>query len=270
MANYVIGDIHGCYDQLIKLLNFIHFSATKDTLWFTGDLINRGPKSLEVLRFISSLPRVNLSLGNHDFRLLLHIFTQIPCSNSTLATTLAAPDILQLGHWLRKQPVIYYHKAFNTLLLHAGLPPQWSLEQAIGYAKEIEKHLQSEQYIDFLVAMAPYYESGNSLIWHDNLSTEKRLAYILNAFTRIRFCNAQGTLDLKTKANNHPSSEYLPWFQLTPLAHSGLTITFGHWAALHGKTGIDNIYALDTGCERGCQLTALCLENKKLFSVPCP
>jgi bis(5'-nucleosyl)-tetraphosphatase (symmetrical) len=269
MAHYAIGDIHGCYAQLMKLLDTIQYSPNKDTLWFTGDLVTRGPQSLKVLQFISKLPNVIITLGNHEFRLLTYVFCDIPCIQPSLQEILASPELHHLCHWLRKQPLMHHDATLGYTLVHAGLAPQWSLEQAQNCAKEVEAHLKGNQYAQFLSKIAPHLAQKEPVIWDDSLEGDARWGCIINCFTRIRFCNEQGMLELKTKDRTHPSPEYMPWFKLKNRANRHLNILFGHWAALHGKTETDNVHALDTGCDHGYRLTAMRLETKELISIPC-
>lgn len=269
MAHYAIGDIHGCYKQLIRLLDKIHFSPKTDTLWFTGDLINRGPHSLQVLQFVSTLPQTIVTLGNHEFHLLKQAFCNIPCLKLGTQAILSSPDCDRLCHWLRQQPLMHHDRNLGYTLVHAGLAPQWSLQKAQACAKEVEMHLRGTQYVQFLSDIAPYLAQNEPMAWHDNLQGAKRWGCIVNYFTRMRFCNEQGVLELKTKGSTHASLDYVPWFKLKNRANRHLNILFGHWASLQGKTDTQNVHALDTGCDHGDQLTAMRLEDEKLISIPC-
>lgn len=273
MTHYAIGDIQGCFDQLIQLLDKLHFSPETDTLWFTGDLVNRGPKSLETLRFVSKLPKVVVTLGNHDLRLLTYVFGKAPLVANqapTLENTLQAPDLAELCHWLRRQVLLHHDADLGYTLVHAGLAPQWSLSEALAYAREVETVLRGEDFRRFLAILPDYLSHSAPTIWQDSLQGDARLGCLINYFTRIRFCDLQGGLDLKTKDRVHPiPREYVPWFRFPTRATQSLRIIFGHWAALHGKTSIARIHALDTGCDHGFRLTALCLQNEKLTSVSC-
>jgi bis(5'-nucleosyl)-tetraphosphatase (symmetrical) len=272
MAHYAIGDIHGCYDQLIQLLDKIQFSPHTDTLWLTGDLVSRGPKSLETLRFVSQLPQVVMTLGNHDLRLLTYAFNpkKRAFPNHTLEEILKAPDLFSLCHWLRKQPLLHYDATLNFVLVHAGLAPQWRLDEAISYAEEVESTLQGENYIEFLRSLPKYLSTQTHLCWQPQLNGYERLGCIINYFTRMRFCDKHACLDLTVKDCKHPSKSYYPWFQVPNRKNQALNILFGHWAALQGKTGVANVHALDTGCDYGYCLTALRLEDRKRISIKCP
>lgn len=266
MSNYVIGDIQGCFNELIALLDQIQFNSQYDQLWFTGDLVNRGPQSLAVLRYVKNLENPIIVLGNHDLHLLAVVKGKATLRpDDTLDEILTAPDCDSLCDWLRQQRLLYHHSALNYTLVHAGIPPQWTLKQALGYSQEVEKVLQSPNYQELLNHL--YGDTPSQ--WDENLTGWPRLRLIINYFTRLRFCDNQGTLELKTKGKpmHSPSSEFKPWFKIP--THRDLKIVFGHWAALEGKTDEPNIFALDTGCVWGKCLTAMRLEDKVRFSVPC-
>lgn len=267
MATYVIGDIHGCLEQLQQLLQLINFDNQNDTLWFTGDLINRGPQSLETLRFIKSLGSNHICvLGNHDLVLLaLHAkqLTLPKDRSNNFDQILEAVDSDELLQWLQTRPVAYYDAKFNALLVHAGVLPQWSLEQILSYAGEIETALQGPN------AAALFKEMYGNLpdTWSPNLIGWNRLRFLMNCFTRMRFCSKTGQLDLAPKGIQ-PALGFDAWFEIDTVRDSELTILFGHWAALLGKTNKSNFIGLDTGCVWGHQLTALRLEDRKYFAVP--
>ena len=273
MAIYAIGDIQGCYEPLVKLLDKVNFDPAVDKLWSVGDLVNRGPQSLETLRFLKSLgPAFFTVLGNHD----LHFMALATGAFSggkkrTLKPLLTAPDCAELCEWLRYFPLLH-HQTVTTesgpqdfLMMHAGLAPSWTINQALSYANEVADTLQSENYIDFLEAM--YGDEPD--LWNESLEGMTRLRVITNYFTRLRFCNAEGRLDLavKTGLGSTPSG-YKPWYEFQTLANN-VNILFGHWAALEGITNTPNIYALDTGCVWGRCLTMLRLEDKQLFCTDC-
>lgn len=269
MATYVIGDIHGCYQQLLLLLDTIKFDSKKDLLWFTGDLINGGPQPAEVIRFIKSLGDKQVCvLGNHDLVLL-----------GVAAGMMAAPHDREIGFepvfeaadcddlisWLRLRPVIHYDAKFNVLLVHAGVLPKWSLQEIQGYAREIENILRGEH------ATELYSEMYGNLpdTWSNTLTSWERIRFLINCFTRMRFCTPDGTLDLIAKGNvNHAPDGFKPWFEIPTIRDTNLKVLFGHWAALMGHTGVDNAIALDTGCVWGHSLTALRLDDWQYFSVP--
>lgn len=271
MATYAIGDIQGCFDALLRLLEKIAYNPDKDTLWFTGDLINRGSKSLETLRFIKDLgPRAITVLGNHDLGMLTVARGAEPFEghHHTFGDILAAKDKEDLLSWLEHRPLLYYYAELGYLLVHAGLYPWWNLDFALSLAKEVETVLQGPNKMAFY----QHHYGNTPERWQDNLQGYDRLRFIVNAFTRMRFCSLDGTLDLITKeSNEHASKDYVPWFELwnknkTP---HHFKILFGHWAALKGVCPVPNAFALDTGCVWGNALTAMRLEDKKRFSVEC-
>lgn len=267
MSDYVIGDVQGCYEPLMRLLDEIQFNERSDTLWFVGDLVNRGPHSLEVLHFIRSLasPPV-IVLGNHDLHLLSRIFLphRLFADDDTLTSILLASDKEELGHWLRQQPLMVHNPQQRVVLCHAGIAPMWTLEQAKTYAREVETHLRGEHFLEFLSNMY-----GNQPdLWQNNLQGFDRLRIITNYFTRMRFCNSEGRLILQYKGNlSGALAHYIPWYLVPNRPYINADILFGHWAALKGICPIKGIYALDTGCYWGENLTALRLQDKQRFSV---
>ncbi|MDF1645755.1 MAG: symmetrical bis(5'-nucleosyl)-tetraphosphatase [Legionellaceae bacterium] len=272
MTDYAIGDIQGCYEPLMRLLKHIAFDAHQDRLWFVGDLVNRGPDSLQVLRFIQALPITpRIVLGNHDLHLLCQIFlpNQVPKSDDTLGAILNAPDKKALGHWLRKQPLLHHDEALNCVMTHAGIAPTWTLAQAKTYARHLEDTLQSGQYLHFLSHMygnLPNHLSDDSSNHH---SETERLRMICNALTRMRFCNSAGHLELTLKSTpKNTPAHYFPWYALPTRQPIDADLIFGHWAALQGNCPTPGIHAIDTGCVWGGPLTALRLHDKQRFSVP--
>jgi bis(5'-nucleosyl)-tetraphosphatase (symmetrical) len=267
MANYAIGDIHGCLHEFTALLKLINFSENRDKLWLVGDLVNRGPHSLEVLRFIRSIEKsVIITLGNHDLHLLaLQFMPRLHAKFPLLGPIFAAPDCAELLHWLRMQPIMHYDDKLGFAMSHAGIFPHWEIEQASMYAREFESTLRSKKYSDLLFHM---YGSKPER-WEEKLSGWDRLRFIVNAFTRMRFCSADGKLNLTCKAEigSEPFG-YMPWFKVPNRKNSMIKIIFGHWAALAGKTDEPNIFALDTACVYGGKLTALRLEDEEEFSIP--
>lgn len=264
MATYIIGDVQGCYPELEHLLKVIHYDPTHDRLGFVGDLVNRGPQSLQTLRWIKQLPNPIVVLGNHDLYLLALGFECTQYSGKhTLHDILNAPDKEELLHWLRKQPLIYHDPHANFLIVHAGLPPQWSNDIAIQRAQEVERILQGDRFKQLLENMLGLKPD----CWDDHLIGWNRLRYIINAFTRMRFVDSHGCLDLFSKETETVKpTVYKPWFENKD--PEGVDIIFGHWAALQGNVNKPHFYALDTGCIWGGRLTALRIEDKQLFSVP--
>ena len=268
MATYAIGDIQGCYAALEKLLQVIAFDAASDVLWSTGDLVNRGAQSLEVLRFFSRLGKQHrIVLGNHDLHLLaVAVGTRERHKNDTLDAILAAPDRNELIEWLRQLPLLVHDEALNYVMTHAGIAPMWNLAQAKSAAKEVESVLQGAQATTFFKEMygsLPDY-------WRDDLHGNDRLRCIVNYFTRMRYCHADGRLDLTYKGSIAEKPAALtPWFEMPNRANTNENIIFGHWAALAGKANVPGVFPLDTGCVWGGCLSAMRLEDRMLFNVSC-
>jgi bis(5'-nucleosyl)-tetraphosphatase (symmetrical) len=266
VATYAIGDIQGCLDPLQRLLKKCNFDIDRDRLWIAGDLVNRGPDSLLTLRFLYSLrEHIDIVLGNHDLHLLaVAAGFKKPTRSDTLDAILAAPDCNELLNWLRVQPLVHHDAALSFTMVHAGIPPQWSIHQALGYAHEVESILRGDNANDFLKVM--YGNEPSS--WSDDLDGMDRIRLITNYFTRMRFCTSTGELELTTKSGVSDTPEHLyPWFALNNRVAKRDNIIFGHWAALGGKTHQKNIFGLDTGCVWGGELTAMRLEDMQLYSV---
>lgn len=266
MPTYVIGDVQGCYDHLERLLKKMNFNASQDQLWFAGDLVNRGPKSLEVLRFVNALGSNAISvLGNHDLHLLALAYVDAkPNASDTLEAILSAPDRDDLLAWLAAQPLMHVDEQHKVVLTHAGIPPIWNLQQATDYANEVQRVMQSEQRVGYLEHL--YGDQPDC--WYEQLTAWDRLRLITNYFTRMRLCDTKGRLELKSKGKPEPKASNLrPWFEYPSLVAPEYTLLFGHWAALEGVTGRDDILALDTGAVWGGQLTALRLDDRRYFRV---
>jgi bis(5'-nucleosyl)-tetraphosphatase (symmetrical) len=265
MATYAIGDVQGCFDELLALLKMFSFNLQKDKLWFTGDLVNRGPKSLEVLRFVMDLPNVVCVLGNHDLTLLALAYTDIKIKYHNLNSILSAPDCEQLLNWLRQRVLFYEDTHFDYVLVHAGIPPQWSVVDAKSYAQEVETLLRGENFRLLLENMFGNYPNN----WSPQLTGWDRYRFIINALTRLRFCHLDGSLELSYKGKIHLAPPgIVPWYYF-PIKNNNKKILFGHWAALEGQTGNPIIEALDTGCFWGGALTAMRLEDGKKFVLGC-
>lgn len=275
MATYAIGDLQGCYHSLEKLLKHIAYQPQQDRLWFCGDLVNRGPDSLACLRFVKHLVETQQAitvLGNHDLHLLA-VYFQNQCLNpdDTLTEILQAPDAHALCHWLRQQALIHFDSQLNCLLVHAGLPPQWSVNIALALTEEVNQQLRGDHYLNVLVNM--YGNQPHQ--WQDNLKGSERSRFIINACTRLRFCDAAGKLDLSYKGTiDHAPASLIPWFAHPECKwrqdNDDLTIVFGHWAALYPhwqQIKSRNIIPLDSGCVWGHALTAVRLEDRQLFQV---
>jgi bis(5'-nucleosyl)-tetraphosphatase (symmetrical) len=265
MATYAIGDIQGCYDEMRRLLDTIGFDPAQDRLWLVGDLVNRGPQSPEVLRYLRGLgERAIAVLGNHDLHLLVVAAgVRKPHRGDTLDALLAAPDRDELLDWLRRQRLMHVDAGYA--MVHAGLLPQWSIAQALALAREVETALQGPDYGEFLNCMY-----GNAPVqWHDDLSGYDRLRVIINAMTRLRLCTPDGVMEFthKTGLADAPAG-YLPWFDIPGRASSDTPVLFGHWAAL-GLTLRADVLGLDSGCVWGRRLTAVRLEDRCVFQCGC-
>jgi bis(5'-nucleosyl)-tetraphosphatase (symmetrical) len=268
MTTYAIGDIQGCFAELEKLLAQIHFNPEHDTLWFTGDLVNRGPRSLEVLRFVKSLGEKHIIvLGNHDLHLLAVAYgVRETHRGDTLEEILNAADKVELIDWLRHRPLLHYDKSTRFVMTHAGLAPSWSLAQARQLAHEVETVLRSDSVTVFFKNMYGNLPDR----WDEHLAGMERMRCIINFFTRMRFCYVDGRIDLAYKGEiAGKPQDLIPWFDVPDRVNVNEKIIFGHWAALGGKTDAPNVYPLDTGCVWGNCLTALRLEDEKRFSVRC-
>ena len=271
MSTYAIGDIQGCYSELQNLLNEINFDERRDELWFAGDLVNKGPKSLQTLRFIKALGvNAKITLGNHDLHLLAVAKNIQPLlKKDTIQEILAADDVEELIDWLKSRPLLITDDNLNFTMVHAGLPPQWSLENAKELAKECESILQSEKINKLLAEM--YGDTPN--IWVNSLQDYAKQRFIINCFTRIRFCNSDGMLDFDTKvAPGKQNTSLIPWYSLPNRKTKDNKIIFGHWSTVHIGNEKNfkqyNVYPIDTGCLWGGRLTAMRLEDEKVFSVP--
>jgi bis(5'-nucleosyl)-tetraphosphatase (symmetrical) len=261
MALYLIGDVQGCDRALQRLLDEISFSASRDTLYFLGDLVNRGPDSLAVLRrLMGYAAAAQCLLGNHDLHLLAvaHGARQ-PGRKDTLQAVLAAPDRAALLQWLRTQrmAILQNIQGHEVLMVHAGVLPAWTAAKTIALASEVEAALQAHDVGDFLRQM--YGDKPNR--WRDTLTGTARLRVIVNALTRLRFCDATGRMEFATKegANAAPDG-YLPWFDVPGRRTANLTLAFGHWSTL-GWLARSDVLALDTGCVWGGCLSAMRLAN---------
>ena len=268
MATYAVGDVQGCYGALRRLLDTLAFDPTRDSLWLAGDLVNRGPDSLATLRFIRELgSAARCVLGNHDLHLLAVAAGGKPGRRDTLDELLHAPDRDELLHWLRQQPLIQRSDDGRWLMLHAGLPPQWTIEQALACASEAETALRGDQHAELLRRM--YGDQPDR--WHPDLAGIPRLRFIINSLTRLRYCDREGRLDAGPKGR--PGSQHpglLPWFAVPGRRSADQDIVFGHWSTLGQVHWPEHrVWGLDTGCIWGGQLTALDLDTRRLHSIDC-
>lgn len=267
MATYLIGDIQGCYDPLQRLLEKINFDPTTDYLWSCGDVVNRGGKSLAVLRLLHSLGRsLVITLGNHDLYLLCdHVrFPNGNSKNREFRAVLNAPDRSLLLTWLKRQPLAFWSEKYNLLMVHAGVIPAWTAKDTLVRAAEVQHALRSEQAAEFLAKV----NKNKARQWKDELTGMQRLRRITAILTRMRFCNEMG--EALWSAVGPPGSQpaaYQPWFSHKNRQTRDVRMAFGHWAAL-GLRVKKRYIAMDSGCVWGGRLSALRLEDDKLFQVP--
>ncbi len=262
MAIYAIGDVQGCFASLTTLLDKIRFDASRDQLWFTGDLVNRGPDSVAVLRFVRDLGNSAITvLGNHDLHLLAIASGHAKQKrHDTLENVLAAKDRDELLDWLRARPLMHCDAALGYTMVHAGLVPQWDLEEARQLATEVEQILRSDNYREFF----PHMYGNQPSRWQPSLTGWDRLRFITNVFTRIRYCNDNGDLDLEEKrAPSQVVAPIKPWFESRDRQSTSEAILFGHWSTL-GFVKTNNVICLDSGCLWGGSLTAIRLDHPDL------
>jgi bis(5'-nucleosyl)-tetraphosphatase (symmetrical) len=265
MSIYAIGDVQGCYDQLRRLLDVLRFDPGVDLLWLVGDLVNRGPQSLETLRFVRDLgERAVTVLGNHDLNLLaIAAGMRKPHRGDTLNAILQATDRDELLDWLRRRSMMHVDGGYA--MVHAGLLPQWSVQQALSLAGEVERTLRSDDQVELLHKMY-----GNEPArWAEGLTGYDRLRVIINAMTRLRLCDVNGRMEFshKTGLRDAPAG-YMPWFDVPGRASAGTPVICGHWAAL-GIVLRDDVLAIDSGCVWGRRLSALRLEDRGLIQCDC-
>ncbi len=268
MATWVIGDIQGCFDELVELLDNIAFDQTKDKLWLVGDLVNRGPKSLETLRFIRDLGDAAITvLGNHDLHLLaVAAGVGRQHKKDTLQAILDAPDCKELLQWLRLRPLAHHDPELGILMVHAGVAPQWDVVTTLQRAKEVQVLLRGSNPAAFYQAM--YSDAPGC--WSDTLSGPQRLQVITDYLARVRFCLPDGAYTVTAKGPPGTQPEgYLPWFELPDRATANTQIAFGHWSSL-GVVEQRGVIAMDTGCLWGRRLSAFCLDKPRWASIECP
>lgn len=265
MATYAIGDIQGCLQPFRQLLDVVGFNPQRDRLWLVGDLVNRGPDSLETLRFVRNLGDAAITvLGNHD----LHLLTVAAGfgrnhKSDTLDDILSAPDRRELLDWLRARKM--FHSEADYAMVHAGLLPQWSIKRATELAAEVELALQGPQHIE----LARHMYGSQPDRWENTLQGWDRLRVIINAMTRMRVCTVDGRMEFhhKGKPENLPAG-YMPWFDVPDRRSANATLIFGHWSAL-GLRIEPGLLAIDGGCLWGRQLCAVRLEDRRVFQINC-
>lgn len=272
MSTYVVGDIQGCLQPLKCLLEYVRFNPEKDILWSAGDIVNRGPESLESLRFLYHLRQsLVVVLGNHDLHLLaIAAGVRQQSQSDTFDEILNAPDRDALLHWLAQQPLI--HHEHKHTLVHAGIPPQWTLTQAIGYAHEIERALRGADSAAFLDAMY----GDEPAMWSEDLSGTTRLRVITNYLTRLRYCTSAGRIDLHSKGAipehggvNSDDDRLDAWFSHPARKTANDLILFGHWASIEGRTNNPNAIGLDTGCVWDGAMSLYHLESGQVTRCAC-
>ena len=272
MATYAIGDVQGCAEALFSLLDLVAFDRERDRLWFVGDLVNRGPHSLEVLRFVQGLGERAVSvLGNHDLHLLASAAgARRPRAKDTFGDVLGAPDRDALLGWLRMRPLLHLDEEKGFAMVHAGLPPQWTLEEARALAREVEEVLRGAAERAFYREM--YGDEPRR--WSPALAGSARHRFVVNALTRLRYVTSDGALEFRHAGPPGTQARGLvPWFQAPGRRSRETRIVFGHWATLQNHEPVDSahrVHHLDTGCVWGGALSALRLEDGRSFSVPGP
>lgn len=269
MATYAIGDVQGCYDPLRRLLDYISFDPATDRAWFVGDLVNRGPQSLEVLRLVRGLgAAATVVLGNHDLHLVMQSEGHGKASREdTFGDVLGAPDRDELLAWLRAQPLLHVEDGFA--MVHAGLLPGWTVTQALALSGEASAALIAPDFRDFLAHMW----GSEPAAWHDGLSGWDRLRVVVNAMTRMRYVTPAGAMEFRAAGAKAPPGRgpagCLPWFEVPGRLSADHVVVCGHWSAL-GFRDEPTLLALDTGCLWGGSLTAVRLEDRRVFRQPCP
>jgi len=267
MAIYFIGDIQGCYNELNALLKQVNFNQHQDQLWVAGDLVARGPDSYKTLKYLYSLgDSAKVVLGNHDLHLLaIYAGIRKAKTSDKLSELLSSPDIAKLMEWLAQQPLLRKLPNENVYVSHAGLPPQWSIEQAVEFSSFAHTRLKSSNRNHWLSTM--YGEKPTC--WRQAQSEEEKFRYTINGLTRMRFCHLSGELEFQCKSQPIDAPSHLiPWYKLSAPQLQHATWIFGHWAALMGHVSEQNLYALDTGCVWGGHLTLLRWHDKKQFIEP--
>lgn len=269
MATYAVGDLQGCLQPLKCLLERVRFDPAVDQLWLVGDLVNRGPESLETLRYLYSIRQsLTCVLGNHDLHLLAAWRNVERLKKSdTLREIIEAPDADQLLDWLRQQKLLHYDEPRGIALVHAGIPPQWTLGKALELAGEVEEVLRDDSRL-------PLYQDGmygnEPAKWSKNLAGVERLRVITNYLTRMRFCTAEGKLEFKSKEGLDSAPKgYKPWFAYKGRRSRHVKIIFGHWAALQGQVKEPGVIALDTGCVWGGSMTLYNVDNGQYHHCDC-
>ena len=271
MSTYVIGDIQGCYKEFKNLLSEINFNKNKDTLWLAGDLVNRGPRSYDVIKYIMDLEHKAITvLGNHDFYLLATYYKLDPWphNNNIFEDILANKDSDEIINWLRNQKIIHIDNNLNYILVHAGIYPKWNLKNTLMLANKIEYLLKSDDCKKFIKTLW----SNEPNKWNENLNIEEKLIFSVNVFTRMRYLNKDLSLDFEKKINpKNNLSELSPWYEYDNDIYKRYKLIIGHWSTL-GFQEKNNFISIDTGCVWGNKLTAIKIsqdKNIKKYQVKC-
>ncbi|WP_343154874.1 symmetrical bis(5'-nucleosyl)-tetraphosphatase [Buchnera aphidicola (Pseudoregma panicola)] len=270
MSTYIVGDIHGCFKQLKNLLKKVLFNFKKDTLWLTGDLVAKGPNSIEVLKFLNKNKKsIKIVLGNHDLNLIRLYFEKILFPNKYNILEDNYYDFKNFKYiidWLRKQPIFRVNLKKKFIISHAGIPPQWSIDLSKYYSNFIERILSSENYKNIFNVLNMMFI--NYCKWENCSETKDNIKFAINGFTRMRYC-VKKTYDLDLEYKDFPPESYkknlIPWFLIKNKIPKNFSIIFGHWSSLNGIGVPKNFYAMDTGCCKGNKLTMLRWEDKKKF-----
>jgi bis(5'-nucleosyl)-tetraphosphatase (symmetrical) len=265
MATYAVGDIQGCYDELRRLLDHVRFDPPADRLWLTGDLVNRGPKSLQVLRFVRDLgPAAVTVLGNHDLHLVAAQLRGRTRPKDTFSDVLSADDRDELLHWLRRRPLV--HAEGDWALVHGALAPQWTIAEAVDISAECSRAI-ADPATDAFFTGHMYGDQPDR--WLPSLEGWERLRFVINCCTRMRVCTAEGRIDLSFSGPPGEAPDgRMAWFMVPGRRSAGTTVLFGHWSALGRVEWPDyDVYGLDTGCVWGRRLTALRLDDRRLFAI---
>jgi bis(5'-nucleosyl)-tetraphosphatase (symmetrical) len=264
VANYIVGDIQGCYDPLMRLLDQVKFDQNKDILYCVGDLVNRGPDSLKVLRFLKSIENQCVTvLGNHDIHLLSMVYgIRTPRPNDTLNKIIKSPDVAELTHWLRLKPLMLVNEQSKFVLCHAGIYPWWTIQEAQSYAQEVQNIFSEEK---SCIKLLKKIYSNSPKRWSSDLKNSSRHRFIINAFTRMRFCGSSGNLNLTESGfAGRVRKNRIPWFHIPNASITDYRIVFGHWSAL-GLVNTPNYLCLDTGCVWGRHMTLAKVPKKPKF-----
>lgn len=267
MATYVIGDLQGCLNPLERLLEKVKFDPATDRVWFVGDLVNRGPKSLQTLRFVKSLGDTAVTvLGNHDLHLLAVVYGHRKASGKdTLKRILQAPDRDELCQWLASQPLMHTDTTLGHTLVHAGIHPHWSLKRAQRLADKLHKALvkKPDELLENMYGNSPAY-------WSRDLKKNNRNRFAINVFTRMRYCHMDGALDFEFNGRPAVAPKHLrPWYALADRKPLGTRVIFGHWSS-HPSMSPANVMPTDRGCVWGGCLSAYVIERRESVWVQCP